>query len=134
MYYKTKSTHRALLEDPLPGGGPTVLVFVPALTVPFLPFKFLNWYTVLFWAAAAAANCPALVLGNLDGTPFEASLPAAITKRRHHQAPLIVPKAPTHKVKKNTKSENLRVKFWGRSNGSAETSREGKVHLSRWSS
>ncbi|EEZ99662.1 hypothetical protein TcasGA2_TC002419 [Tribolium castaneum] len=46
----------------------------------------LSCAAVLFCAAAAAANCPALVLGSREDTPAHA---ATLTKSRHHSAPLM---------------------------------------------
>lgn len=78
-------SYLALLLAPRPGGGPTVEARVT------LFFEFLSWYIVLFCAAAAAANCPALVLGNLDVTPLVPLAPTTTTtKSRHHGAPLMV--------------------------------------------
>lgn len=65
----------------------------------------LNCAAVLFCAAAAAANCPALVLGNREDTPAQA---ATLTKSRHHSAPLMaLHKHCYHKKKRNDKARTL---------------------------
>lgn len=62
---------------------------------------FLSCELVLFWAAAAAANCPALVLGKRGETlATPPKTPATTTARRHHRAPLMLLINPIHSHKK----------------------------------
>lgn len=86
------------LLAPRPGGGPTVVVDVFVL----LYMEFRSWELVLFWAAAAAASCPALVLGK-RGEPPNAPPKAthtAYTRSRYPLAPLMVFRV-THSTKHN---------------------------------
>lgn len=76
----------------VPGVVDVVLLLFPEL---------LSCALVLFCAAAAAANCPALVLGNRELTPtapWRALTPT--TTSRHHQAPLMPPNIPHYPTRK----------------------------------